>query len=68
MKEKWFLQTKRADFNHIYEKFHISPVIARIIRNRDVIGDEDIYNYLNGDLEKIVLHGFLKIWIRLLIY
>lgn len=53
MKEKWFLQTKRADFNHIYEKFHISPVIARIIRNRDVIGDEDIYNYLNGDLEKI---------------
>ena len=39
--------------NHIYEKFHISPVIARIIRNRDVIGDEDIYNYLNGDLEKI---------------
>lgn len=53
MKEKWFLQTKRADFNHISEKFHISPVIARIIRNRDVIGDEDIYNYLNGDLEKI---------------
>lgn len=53
MKEKWFLQTKRADFNHIHEKFHISPVIARIIRNRDVIGDEDIYNYLNGDLEKI---------------
>lgn len=53
MKEKWFLQTKRADFNHISEKFHISPVIARIIRNRDVIGDEGIYNYLNGDLEKI---------------
>ncbi|CCY70657.1 single-stranded-DNA-specific exonuclease RecJ [Eubacterium sp. CAG:161] len=53
MKEKWFLQTKRADFNHISEKFHISPIIARIIRNRDVIGDEDIYNYLNGDLEKI---------------
>ena len=53
MKEKWFLQTKRADFNHISEKFHISPVIARIIRNRDVICDEDIYNYLNDDLEKI---------------
>lgn len=53
MKEKWFLQTKRADFNHISEKFHISPVIARIIRNRNVICDEDIYNYLNGDLEKI---------------
>ena len=37
--EKWFVQAKRADFFAIGKKFHIDPVIARIIRNRDIIGD-----------------------------
>ena len=35
--EKWMLQTKRADFQEIAEKFHINPVTARIMRNRDVV-------------------------------
>ena len=46
--EKWIVRTKRADFDRIAEKFHISPVTARIIRNRDVIEDEDIRKFLNG--------------------
>ncbi len=50
MKEKWFLYTKKADFNAIAEKFHISPIVARIIRNRDVIGDEQIQEYLESDI------------------
>ena len=32
------------------EKFRINPVIARLIRNRDVIGDEKIQEYLHGTL------------------
>ena len=42
---------KKADFNAIAEKFNISPMLARIIRNRDVIGDEAIDMYLNGTVE-----------------
>lgn len=46
----WSVYTKRADFFKIGEKYKIDPVIARIIRNRDVIGDKDIEMYLNGDI------------------
>lgn len=46
---KWFLSTKKADFNRIAEEFHIDPVIARIIRNRDVVTDEEIRLFLQGD-------------------
>ena len=41
---------KKADFNQIAEKYHISPILARLIRNRDVIGEEAIYLYLNGTI------------------
>ena len=45
---KWMVATKRADFNAISQKFQISPVLARIIRNRDVIEEQDIDKFLNG--------------------
>ncbi|MDD2979349.1 MAG: single-stranded-DNA-specific exonuclease RecJ [Hespellia sp.] len=48
--EKWFLTMKKADFNKIAEKYHISPIIARLIRNRDIIEDKDIDFYLNGTI------------------
>lgn len=48
--EKWVVCTKKADFYGIAEKFRINPVIARLIRNRDVIGDEKIQEYLYGTL------------------
>ena len=53
MKEKWFLQTKRADFNEIARKYNISPTIARIIRNREIIDDKDIYDYLYAEISGI---------------
>lgn len=49
----WMLQTKRADFSAIAERFHISPVTARIIRNRDVVGEEAIRRYLDGGMEDL---------------
>ncbi len=49
----WMLQTKRADFNAISARFHISPVTARIIRNRDVEGEEAVDRYLNGTLDQL---------------
>ena len=47
------LQTKRADFNAIAARFHISPVTARIIRNRDVKEEKAIDRYLNGTLDQL---------------
>ena len=40
--KKWFVSAKRADFTEIGKKFNITPMTARIIINRDVIGDYDI--------------------------
>ena len=41
---------KKADFNRIAEKYHISPITARLIRNRDITGDDEIDLYLNGTI------------------
>ena len=48
--KKWFVSAKKADFTEIGEKFHITPMTARIIRNRDVVGDEQIRRYLQGSI------------------
>ena len=48
--EKWFVTTKKADFNHIAAEFGISPVLARIIRNRDIVTEEEVRYFLHGTL------------------
>lgn len=57
---KWFVSTKKADFNKIGEKYQISPVLARIIRNRDIIEECEISKYLHGTLEDVYDGKFLK--------
>ena len=47
--KKWFVSAKKADFTEIGKKFQITPMTARIIRNRDVVGDEQIRKYLYGN-------------------
>lgn len=51
--EKWFIQTKRADFFALGKEFQIDPVIVRLIRNRDVIGKDAIRDYLYGNLNNL---------------
>jgi len=48
--EKWFIMRKGAPFEEIAEKFQIHPVLARLIRNRDIVGDENIEMYLHGTI------------------
>lgn len=48
--EKWIEIRKGAPFGEIAEKFKIHPVIARLIRNRDIVGDGNIDAYLNGTI------------------
>lgn len=45
----WYIHSKKADFNEIASKFNITPFLARVIRNRDIISYEDIDEYLNGN-------------------
>jgi len=51
--EKWFISNKKADFNFISKKFGISPLLARLITNRDVVGEENIHKYLFGSLNDL---------------
>lgn len=57
---KWMVAAKRADFDAIAKKYQISPVLARIIRNRDVIEDKDIDKYLNGTRYDLYAPELLK--------
>ena len=52
---QWMVAAKKADFYAIAEKFHVDPVVARIIRNREVIGEKNIRIYLDksGYFDKI---------------
>lgn len=48
--ERWVMLRKGADFARIGKKFQISPRLACLIRNRDVVGEEAIGQYLNGTI------------------
>lgn len=56
----WMLQTKRADFAAIARRFSISPVTARIIRNRDVAEEAQIERYLHGTIQDLYDPHLLK--------
>ena len=49
--KKWFLYQKKADFNGIGAHYGISPILARILCNRDVQTEEQLHMYLEGTLE-----------------
>ena len=59
-KQKWYVVTKKADFQAIGKKFGIDPVTARIIRNRDIIGEEAIAGYLGSSPEGLHNPHLLK--------
>ncbi|MBR3642574.1 MAG: single-stranded-DNA-specific exonuclease RecJ, partial [Parasporobacterium sp.] len=50
---RYYLYCKKADFKKISETFHISPMLSRIIRNRDIVSEEEIEEYLNGGTDRL---------------
>lgn len=48
--EKWMMYAKRADFAALADKFQIDQVLARIMVNRDVVSEQDIYRFLHPSL------------------
>ena len=65
-KEKWYVQSKKADFKAVGEKYGIDQVTARIIRNRDIIEDADIAKYLHPDLSDLYSPHLMKDMDRLI--
>lgn len=59
-KEMWMLQTKRADFNEMARLHRISPVTARILRNRDITDRASVEKYLRGGLKDLYSPHLLK--------
>lgn len=57
--EKWVVSAKKADFQRISNHFGVDPVIARLIRNREHITDEEIDKYLHGKIGD--LHSWKKL-------
>ena len=60
MKEQWMVANKKADFKEIGKRFGIDQVIARVIRNRDVITEEEIRRFLEGSLRDLPDPHLLK--------
>lgn len=59
-KENWVVVTKKADFYALAKEFGISPMLARIIRNRDVISPEDVEYYLNAGPDRMHAPELMK--------
>ena len=57
---KWMVYAKKADFKAIGERYGVDQVVARIIRNREVCGDEQLEMYLNGDEKMLHSAHLLK--------
>ena len=60
MRPKWTIMSKRADFAEIGRKFGIDPVVARVITNRGICGDDNINMYLNGGADLLHDPGLMK--------
>ena len=51
--EQWVLLRKGADFEKIGKQFGISPRLACLVRNREIIGETEIDKYLNGTISDL---------------
>lgn len=60
MEKQWILLKKGADFERIGKTFGISPILARLLRNRELITDEEIQNFLYGDFEAMHKPSLMK--------
>lgn len=58
--EKWYVAAKKADFDKWAEAFHISPVLARILRNRDLTEEGEVHTFLYGTLSDCYSPWLLK--------
>lgn len=51
--EKWFIKNKKADFSLIAKQFNISEILARLIVNRNISSNEELFHYMNPTIDKL---------------
>ncbi|MDF2882987.1 MAG: recJ [Clostridiaceae bacterium] len=51
--DKWILRNRKIDFERMYEKYSINPMLCKIITNRDIKDDEMIKSYLEPTFDKL---------------
>ena len=64
---KWMVYQKKEDFRAIAQACGISQVLARLIRNRDVIGIEETERFLRGICRIIMIRVCFRTWTRQLL-
>ena len=57
---KWMEIRKGADFQAVSEKFRITPFTARLVRNKDIVREEEIEEYLHGKLSDLPPASLMK--------
>ena len=57
---KWVEIRKGADFQKIGQQFHITPLAARLIRNREIQGEARIRKYLHGTVKDLYPASSMK--------
>lgn len=60
MKEKWILETKKADFNGLSEELGVMPLVIKCMVNRGVESKEQMHQYLNGTKENLFSPELMK--------
>lgn len=58
--EQWYLAAKKADFNALGKQLAVSPVLVRLMRNRDLMTAEEMEKYLRGSLNDLYDPHLLK--------
>ncbi|MBR6908787.1 MAG: single-stranded-DNA-specific exonuclease RecJ [Lachnospiraceae bacterium] len=58
--EKWFIQTKKADFESWSRELGIDVVTARVLRNRDILTAEEARSFLGGSVNEMHDPFFMK--------
>ena len=56
--EKWFVKTKKADFEDWSRRLGIDIVTARVLRNRDILTAEEAAVFLGGSVNDLQAHIF----------
>lgn len=53
MRERWILETKKADFDGLARKLGVPPLVVRCMINRGVEGEADMESYLRGTMAEL---------------
>lgn len=53
MRKEWVLRRKSGEYTQIGKRLGISPVLVRLLYNRDVDTDEKILQYIKGDMDSL---------------